>query len=248
MSNRRGARSRFSNFPPQQPEHCQRSARTDPHLDELHRKFIFYSFRSQVVGDLLRERVSRDVVAGLYATAMRDFSDTSRYPGNVPATNAAEATEFWRKCSAVCPAEGPGEDPLGWARQRLACSLAGQCIMNEELPKTSAANTNLCGQWMDEVSAMIANKLGVNIANLRGPRPGVFGQTRLLDWVGFPFRFTGKDKRVVEYLVEDGGTTVSQGPFFILRDKATGMRKEVSANEFEQMVKGLAIPIAPSDR
>ncbi|KAI0314474.1 hypothetical protein OF83DRAFT_1174703 [Amylostereum chailletii] len=56
-----------------------------------------------------------------------------------------------------------------------------------------------------------------------GPLPGVLGRARLLDWIGSSFSTLDADGHEVVYLVEDGGTTVSKGPFFLLHHRNKGL-------------------------
>ncbi|KAI0315104.1 hypothetical protein OF83DRAFT_1133555 [Amylostereum chailletii] len=212
------------------------------HLEDLHRKYIFYTFRTHICGELVRKKVAHEQIPNLHARATAEITnDPSRYPGlERPPTSAAEVAEFWRKCDAVCRAEGPGEDPLGWVRQWMIGGIVQQFIMEKELPKTSVGNTNIYAQWRAEVNTMMAANVGSTLST--GPTPGVLGRARLLDWVGHSFQ-TRNGKR---HHVTDGGTTVSQGPFFTLEDDA-GNASTISALEFEAMVKGLPIPMPSTD-
>ncbi|KAI0315103.1 hypothetical protein OF83DRAFT_1174135 [Amylostereum chailletii] len=214
----------------------------DPYVEFLHDKYIFYASRAHICGAKIRENVPHTRWETTHTTAANDFaSDPSRYPGFMPSTNAVEKEEFWCKCDAICPTAGPGDDPVGWARQYAACSYATQFIMNEEIPRSSVANTTIAIPWLEDLNAVIASMTGVVIPKRDPPPRGVLGQARLLDWVRSYFSTIDADGREMVYYVEDGGTTVLQGPFFFLRD-GNGRRKHMSANEFEKMVEGLDIP------
>ncbi|KAI0315109.1 hypothetical protein OF83DRAFT_1133580 [Amylostereum chailletii] len=223
--------------PTSSPTH-ERISRSDP-IKDLHDKYVFYAMRMHDSTIKIQEHIAEADRKALYDAVTAEFNTSSNYP--TPASTPKDLEghsfdDFWRKCGALCPPE-LGNDPRGWCQQYFASFLAMQFIMNQ---RDEAAGIDI-NAWREEIHVILASTLSGNVP-VNEPRPGVLGQARLLDWVGSSF--IGKNG--VKYLVQDGGTTVANGPFYMLCDP-DGELTKVSANEFEKMVEGQEIPVPKVD-
>ncbi|KAI0057551.1 hypothetical protein BV25DRAFT_1830955 [Artomyces pyxidatus] len=227
---------RRSRLPTPSTSPIRGSAPSKSHLDEMRKKYVFFAVhaeRSRATGSAM-------IVPGkeaneLYDRMHAEFKTNPKYPrARFPRTKAGK-DEYMRKCVVVCdePAVTKEDYMIHWFTASVALQFISQCALDR-----SRASRQAIGEALREIDDTLAPD-----RQPYKPPADAFDAPKLLDWVGLSFTDPATK---IHYSVEDAGTSVTTGAYFILQTR-DGRREQVSTKAFAKMVAGLPLPSEDSE-
>ncbi|KAI0054586.1 hypothetical protein BV25DRAFT_1996376 [Artomyces pyxidatus] len=204
----------------------------------MHEKFVYFTLQAErnrmLVG---KSGLPEHEAKALYDRMVHEFYTDPKYPRcDFPRRNQKAArVAYMRKCLAVCREDATtcAAHIIHW----VTATIALQFILTVELTGSREHNL-LVAQWNKEAQKVLC-------PNPKPYQPPVdaFAAPQLLDWVGLSF--TDPTTKVL-YAVEDAGTSVTSGAYFVLQTE-DGRREQVPTERFASMVKGIPIPTDEDD-
>ncbi|KAI0057548.1 hypothetical protein BV25DRAFT_1902626 [Artomyces pyxidatus] len=208
------------------------------HLEDMHEKFVYFTLQAERNRMLAGSSgLPEPEAKALYDRMVHEFNTNPKFPRCEfpPKTKKAARVAYMRKCLAVCREDATTTEAhtLHW----ITATIALQFIMTIELTHSREHNL-LVTQWNKEAQRILYPE----------PKPyqppvDAFDAPQLLDWVGLSFTHPTTK---VRYEVEDAGTSVTSGTYFVLQTE-DGQREQMPTERFASMVKGIPIPADDDD-